>query len=89
MFKRFFWIEGLIQSITLTLSTVIIVLLLNPLIKPLLLLFDEYENLVFKPIDMLTGLVFGNLMLVFTRLVYVRMIRDLNPSDVLKMHQIE
>lgn len=89
MFKRYFWIEGLIQSITLTLSTVIIVLLLNPLIKPLLLLFDEYENLVFKPIDMLTGLVFGNLMLVFTRLVYVRMIRDLNPSDVLKMHQIE
>lgn len=87
--KTQLWLEGLLISLTLTLASLCTVLMLNPLIKPLLMLFDEYENIVFKPIDIVLGLAIGNLMLVATRLFYVSRSKHLNPSDVLKMHQIE
>jgi|GEM_PF-2165723 len=87
--KRHLWFEGLLVSLTLTLSTLVTLWMINPLIKPLLLLFDEYENIVFKPIDIALGLAIGNLMLLATRLFYIRKSKHLNPSDVLKMHQIE
>ncbi len=89
LLKQHLWMEGGFIGLTLTLSTVLIVFGLNPLIKPLLLWFNEYENVVFKPIDILIGLGLGNAMLVFTRLFYVRSIQYLKPSDVLKMHQFE
>jgi hypothetical protein len=83
------WIEGLVVSLSLSLSTILTVWMINPLIKPLLLWFDEYENIVFKPVDIALGLVIGNLMLIATRLFYVSRSKHLTPSDVLKMHQNE
>jgi hypothetical protein len=87
--KKHLWFEGLLVSLSLTMGSIITVLAINPLIKPLLLLFDEYENIVFKPSDIALGLVIGNLMLVLTRLFYISKSKHLNPSDVLKMHQNE
>ncbi len=89
MLKKHLWLEGVILILTLSLSTIGTVLLLNPLIKPLLMLFDEYENIVFNPIDIFIGWLMGILMLLVTRLAYIRGIRHLKPSDVLKMHQID
>jgi hypothetical protein len=87
--KTQLWLEGLLVSLTLTIASILSVWMINPLIKPLLMLFDEYENIVFKPIDIALGLAIGNVMLLVTRLFYIHKSKHLNPTDVLKMHQIE
>ena len=87
--NRHLWMEGLFIMTSLSISTIGIVLLLNPLLKPLMMIFNEYENIVFKPYDILIGLCLGNLMLLLTRILYIRNTKDMQPSDVLKMHQIE
>lgn len=80
--------EGIVIASTLTLSSSILLMLLNPLIKPLLLLFNEYEKIVFAPNDFLIGLCLGNLLILFTRFFYIRKLSQMNIVSVLKMHDL-
>lgn len=84
----YIWIEGLVIACTLTLSASILLRLLNPLIKPLLLIFNEYEKITFQSNDFLLGLCLGNHLILLTRLFYIRKLKQMNIVSVLKMHDL-
>ncbi|MCU0104620.1 hypothetical protein N7603_03005 [Acholeplasma vituli] len=81
-------IEGFWMMVTLSLSTAVIVCLIDPLIKPLLLLFDEYEKITFMLNDFWIGLALSNGLLLLTRIVYLKGLRNMDLVRILKMHQM-
>ena len=81
--------EGVLMMMTLTLSSIILLQTLNPLIKPLLLLFDEYEKITFSFSDLGMGLLFSNILLLITRVLYLKGLRQMNLVQILKMHQMD